>query len=118
MLHSFYFITEPSTLLRVRLLLPQLNPQAVILERTARVNTERRTHGVILFVKILTGKTIKLTVAPSDISDTLKQMSYEQEGIPVDRQRLIFAGKELEGDRTLCDYNIQRESILHLILKN
>jgi large subunit ribosomal protein L40e len=70
-----------------------------------------------VFLKNLNGKTITLKVNSYMKIITLKELIQSIEGVPANIQRLLFAGMQLEDDRTVSDYNIQKESFLSLVLR-
>ncbi|PIK55308.1 hypothetical protein BSL78_07780 [Apostichopus japonicus] len=69
-----------------------------------------------VFVKTITGKTITLNVTPSDTIERVKFEIQDSEGIPTNLQGIMFAGKLLEDERLLSDYNVQNDSTVHLFL--
>ena len=70
-----------------------------------------------IFVKTLTGRSITANIQLTDTVEDLKRIIYEKEGIPAGSHRLVFAGKDLEDTRSLSDYNIGKESTIHLLMR-
>ncbi|EAR93889.1 ubiquitin-like Rad60 SUMO-like protein (macronuclear) [Tetrahymena thermophila SB210] len=72
--------------------------------------------GMQIYIKTLTGYTITLDVSESDTIENIKYKIQHNEGISFDQQRLIFGGKSLENLRTLSEYNVSQNYVLHLVL--
>ena len=73
--------------------------------------------GKQIQIKTLQGKTMPMEVQDGDTIGSIKAKIHEKEGIPVDQQRLVFNGKQLEDNMKVSDYGIQADSVMHLVLR-
>ena len=78
---------------------------------------KRRLENMQVFIKTLTGRTVAIVTEETDTVLSVKIKLQEKDGVPVDEQRLIFGGHQLEDKRTLKFYNIEKDSTIHLVLR-
>jgi hypothetical protein len=76
-----------------------------------------QNESMQIFVKTLTGKCITIDTTADETIESIKQKIFIKEGIEPAQQRLVYAGKQLDIERTLADYNITNESTIHLVLR-
>jgi ubiquitin-large subunit ribosomal protein L40e len=99
---------------------PVVTPQKVekkLEDEQAKTTVDAELRTMTIFVKTLTKESEAYKVSSSDTIYALKELIQEREGIPADQINFVFAGRKLENNRTVADYNIQKESTLHMILR-
>ena len=83
----------------------------------SNISSSNGSGSKSIFIKTLSGKTIPMDINDSDTIGSIKQRIFEKEGIPIDQQRLVFNGKQLEDAQTIGSYGIEADSNVHLVLR-
>lgn len=107
-IYKAFFLTDPRNFVH-------LPPYGI--QQPQRTRGVQIPVGISIFVKTLTGKTIQVAASSDEVIIDLKETIQGVEGIPVDQQRLIFSGRQLDDKLTLADYGIDSGATLHLVLR-
>ena len=96
---------------------PKFRERLSELYHVAMCSADAASSTMQIFVKTLTGKQLFVEVTGDTTIEEIKGQIHEKEGIPPDQQRLIFAGKQLETERTVADYGLRNEDVIHMVLR-
>ena len=81
---------------------------------------DRQTHLCGVYIEFLTRRKIFIEIPENSFSQTpiveLKRKIFDAEGIPSHQVQLLYAGTQIDNDKTFKDYNIESLSCIHIVL--